>query len=105
MLYLVSPGRVSCLSTEISFTTSISLCALIIFGMPRSVHGQCEDDELLPLAGQSDAQFGRAVDLDGDRIVIGASRDADGDSAYFFDLVGNTRKTWIESQLADRGES
>ena len=105
MLYPVPPGRASSLATGMPFAISISLCALIIFGMPRPVHGQCEDVELLPLAGQFDAQFGHAVDLDGDRMIIGAPREADGDSAYFFDLVGNTRKISIESQLADRGES
>ena len=105
MLYLVPPGRASSLATGMPFAISISLCVLIIFGMPRPVHGQCGDVELLPLAGQSDAQFGHAVDLDGDRMIIGAPREADGGSAYVVHLVGNTRKISIESQLADRGES
>ena len=67
MQYPTRLGRAPLSSNGTFCIISLSLCALILFGLPSSVRGQYETQELPASDGTEGAQIGDSVALDGGR--------------------------------------
>ena len=81
------------------------LLAFVVLLAPQRAHAQCQHAELIGADTAAGDQDGDAVDVDGDRVIVGASRDDDNGesnsgSAYVYLRQG---ATWVQEAKVTAG--